>query len=51
MGLTEQLVFPEISYDAVKKVHGMNLTFVTSARSDAEGLALLKLLGMPFRKN
>jgi large subunit ribosomal protein L5 len=51
MGLTEQLVFLEIDYDSVKQVHGMNLTFVTSARSDAEGMALLKMLGMPFRKN
>ncbi len=50
MGLTEQIIFPEIEYDKVKKVSGMNLTFVTSAPSDVEGRALLRELGMPFRQ-
>lgn len=48
-GLKEQIVFPEIDYDKVDKMHGMNITFVTSARTDAEALALLAALGMPFR--
>ncbi len=50
MGLTEQLVFPEIKYDAVEKVQGMNITIVTSARTDGEARELLSLMGMPFRK-
>lgn len=50
MGLQEQIVFPEIDYDKVDKIHGMNITFVTSARTDAEALALLEALGMPFKK-
>jgi len=49
MGLTEQILFPEIDYDKVSKIHGMNITFVTTARTDAEGRALLKNLGFPFR--
>lgn len=48
MGLTEQLLFPEISYDQVQHIHGMNIAFVTTAKTDAEGRALLKALGMPF---
>lgn len=48
MGLQEQTVFPEIDPDKVKKVHGMDITFVTSAKSDAEARELLKLMGMPF---
>ena len=48
MGLTEQIVFPEIDYDKVQRVTGMNITFVTSAKTDEEGRALLKALGMPF---
>lgn len=48
MGLTEQIVFPEIDYDKVQRVTGMNITFVTSATTDEEGRALLKALGMPF---
>jgi large subunit ribosomal protein L5 len=47
-GLTEQLVFPEIEYDKVGKVTGMNISFVTSADTDGEGRELLHLLGMPF---
>ena len=48
MGMQEQTVFPEIDPDKVKKVHGMDITFVTSAKSDAEAKELLKLMGMPF---
>jgi large subunit ribosomal protein L5 len=50
MGLKEQIVFPEVDYDKVEKVRGMNITICTSANSDAEGKALLEALGMPFRK-
>ncbi|GAB4140682.1 MAG: 50S ribosomal protein L5 [Planctomycetota bacterium] len=50
MGLTEQSVFPEIQLDKVEFVQGMDITFVTTAETDAEGLALLMYLGMPFRK-
>lgn len=50
MGLQEQIVFPEVDYDKVDKIHGMNITFVTSAPTDAEALALLEGLGMPFKK-
>jgi large subunit ribosomal protein L5 len=49
MGVKEQLIFPEINYDKVDKIKGMNITIVTSARNDEEGKALLKLMGMPFR--
>jgi large subunit ribosomal protein L5 len=48
MGLTEQIVFPEIEYDKVQRINGMNITFVTTAKTDEEGHALLKALGMPF---
>lgn len=51
LGITEQIVFPEIDYDKIEKVWGMNVTIVTSAQSDAEAKALLRLLGMPFREN
>jgi len=50
MGVTEQIVFPEIEYDMVKRINGMNITFVTSAATDDEARALLSLLGVPFRK-
>lgn len=50
MGLTEQIIFPEINFDKVERVFGMNVTFVTSAKSDEEGYALLQNLGVPFRK-
>ena len=50
MGLKEQIVFPEISYDKVDKVHGLAITICTSGKNDAEGKALLEHLGMPFRK-
>lgn len=49
MGLTEQIIFPEINFDKVSKVYGMNITFVTTAKTDEEGKALLKNMGMPFR--
>jgi len=48
LGLTEQIVFPEIEYDKVQRINGMNIAFVTSAVNDEEGRALLKNLGMPF---
>lgn len=50
LGVTEQIIFPEINYDRVNKVTGMNIAFVTSAETDAEGRALLKHLGLPFRQ-
>lgn len=50
MGLREQIVFPEINYDKVDKVRGMNITVCTNAKSDAEGRSLLNALGFPFRK-
>ena len=49
-GVTEQLIFPEIDYDKVEKIKGMNITFVTTAPTDEQGRALLRELGMPFRK-
>ncbi len=48
MGLTEQIIFPEIDYDKVSRIGGMNIAFVTSAETDEEGRALLRHLGMPF---
>ncbi|MBM4152069.1 MAG: 50S ribosomal protein L5, partial [Kiritimatiellaceae bacterium] len=48
LGLKEQTIFPEINPDHVRKVHGMDVTFVTSANTDAEAFELLKLIGMPF---
>ena len=50
MGITEQIIFPEIDYDKIDKIRGLNVTIVTSARSDEEGRELLRLLGMPFKK-
>jgi large subunit ribosomal protein L5 len=50
LGLREQLVFPEIDYDKVDKVRGMEISIVTTARTDEEGRQLLKLMGMPFKK-
>ena len=50
LGLREQLIFPEIEYDKIDKVRGMELTIVTSARSDDHAAVLLQMLGMPFRK-
>ena len=50
-GLTEQLIFPEIDYDKIEKVRGMDITVVTSAETDDQGRALLTALGFPFRQN
>lgn len=50
IGLKEQLIFPEINYDKVLKVRGMDIVIVTTAKTDEEGRELLSLLGMPFRK-
>lgn len=49
LGVREQIIFPEINYDAVEKIKGLNITVVTTARNDEEGRALLRQLGMPFR--
>ena len=49
LGIREQIIFPEINYDQVEKIKGLNITVVTTARDDEEGRALLRLLGMPFR--
>jgi large subunit ribosomal protein L5 len=49
LGVKEQLIFPEIDYDKVAKIHGMDISFVTTAAKDEEGMALLRELGMPFR--
>jgi large subunit ribosomal protein L5 len=49
LGIREQIIFPEINYDEIEKVKGMNVTIVTTAKSDEEGRALLKYMGMPFR--
>jgi large subunit ribosomal protein L5 len=49
MGVKEQMMFPEINYDQVEQIHGMDITFVTSATRDDIALALLRELGMPFR--
>ena len=49
MGIKEQIIFPEVNYDKIDKIKGMNITIVTTARTDEEGMELLKLLGMPFR--
>jgi large subunit ribosomal protein L5 len=51
LGVTEQIIFPEIDIDKVKKIEGMNVTFVTSASTDKEAKALLTQLGVPFKKN
>ena len=50
MGLKEQIVFPEIDYDKIEKIRGLNITIVTSAATDEEGVALLKGFGLPFAK-
>ena len=51
LGLHEQLAFPEIQYDKIDMLRGMEITLVTTARTDAEGRRLLELIGMPFRSN
>jgi len=50
LGVKEQIIFPEINYDKVEKIKGLNITVVTTAHSDEEGRALLRHLGMPFRQ-
>ncbi|MDE6947817.1 MAG: 50S ribosomal protein L5 [Anaeroplasmataceae bacterium] len=50
LGVKEQLIFPEINFDKIKKVRGMDIVIVTTAKTDEEGRALLGLMGMPFRK-
>jgi large subunit ribosomal protein L5 len=50
LGVKDQLIFPEIDYNKVEKVKGMNISITTTAKTDAEGLALLRQLGMPFRQ-
>lgn len=49
LGITEQVIFPEINYDKIEKLRGMNITIVTTAKTDEEGQELLKAMGMPFR--
>ena len=51
LGITEQIIFPEINIDKIKKIDGMNITFVTSAGTDKEAKSLLTELGLPFKKN
>lgn len=51
LGITEQIIFPEINIDKVKKIQGLNITFVTSAKTDKEAKALLEKFGLPFKKN
>ena len=50
-GVTEQIIFPEIEYDKIDKIRGMNITLVTTANNDKEGYELLLALGMPFKRN
>ena len=50
MGVKEQIIFPEIDYDKIDKIKGLNITIVTSARTDDAGRSLLRMMGMPFRK-
>ncbi len=49
LGVKEQMIFPEINYDDIEQIHGMDITFVTSVNRDDQAIALLKELGMPFR--
>ena len=51
LGVKDQLIFPEIDYNKVEKLKGMNICITTTARTDAEAMAVLKLMGMPFRQN
>jgi large subunit ribosomal protein L5 len=51
LGIREQLIFPEIDYDSIDQIRGMDISIITSAQSDEEGRALLKAMGMPFRSN
>jgi large subunit ribosomal protein L5 len=49
LGIREQIVFPEVNYDKIDRIKGMNVTLVTTAKTDEQGRALLKSFGMPFR--
>jgi large subunit ribosomal protein L5 len=49
LGITEHIIFPEIDYDKIDKIKGLNISIVTSAQTDEEGRELLRLLGMPFK--
>lgn len=51
LGITEQIIFPEINLDSIEKLLGMNITFVTTAKTDEEGYALLREFGLPFKKH
>ncbi len=51
LGLREQLIFPEVDYDSIDQIRGMDVSIITTATTDEEGRALLKVLGMPFREN
>jgi large subunit ribosomal protein L5 len=51
LGIREQLIFPEVEYDTVDQIRGMDISIITTANTDEEGRALLKELGMPFREN
>jgi large subunit ribosomal protein L5 len=51
LGIREQLIFPEIDYDSIDQIRGMDVSIITTAQSDEEGRALLKAMGMPFRSN
>ncbi len=51
LGIREQLIFPEVSYDSIDQIRGMDISIITSANTDEEGRALLKALGMPFRES
>ena len=50
LGVREQIIFPEINYDQIEKVKGLNISFVTTAKNDEQALALLRHFGMPFRQ-
>jgi large subunit ribosomal protein L5 len=50
MGIKEHIIFPEVDYDKIDKIRGLNISFVTNAKTDEEGRALLKMLGMPFKE-
>ncbi len=51
LGITEQIIFPEIEYDKIDKIRGMNISIVTTAKNDKEGIELLQAFGMPFKRN
>ncbi len=51
LGITEQIIFPEIDYDKIDKIRGMNITLATTAKTDGEAFELLKAFGMPFKRN